>query len=149
MDNQAIQSFKQRVDLGQLTSEVKVIYRASGGMPHEAAEQEFVVSGSGSANLMDLSVSGLISRQAFDINPGDNSRIFELIRSGIDQLPTRSEARFLPDSSVGTITIEVNGAEETFYFLTDEADRVLQNKPIPSEISKAIHRLTEISRLTK
>jgi hypothetical protein len=43
----------------------------------------------------------------------------------------------------------VNGEEETFYFLIDEADRVVQNKPIPQEISEAIQRLTEISHRTQ
>jgi hypothetical protein len=149
MSDQAIQRFNQYVDLGNLTNDVKVIYRVSGGMPHEAVEQEFVVSGSGSANLTGRSASGSISPQTFGINQGENREIFGLIRSGIDRLPTRSEARFLPDSSVGTITVEVNGEAETFYFLADEADRAVQNKPIPSEISEAIQRLTEISQRTQ
>jgi hypothetical protein len=149
MSDQAIQRFNQHVDLGNLTNEVKVIYQVSGGMPHEAVEQKFVVSGSGSANLTGRSASGAISPQTFGIDRGENQEIFRLVRSGIDRLPTRSAARFLPDSSVGTITVEVNGETETFYFLVDEADRATQNKPIPSEISEAIQRLTEISQRTQ
>jgi hypothetical protein len=149
MSDQATQKFNQRVDRGSLTNDVKVIYRVSGGMPHEAVDQEFVVSGSGSTNLTDRSALGSISPKTFEINQGENREIFELVRSGINRLPTRSEARFLPDSLVGTITVEVNGEEETFYFLADEADRAVQNKPIPSEISEAIQRLTEISQRTQ
>jgi hypothetical protein len=148
MSDQAIQRFNQHVDLGNLTNEVKVIYQVSGGMPHEAVAQKFVVSGSGSANLTGRSASGSISPQTFGINQGENREIFGLVRSGIDRLPTRSEARFLPDSSVGTITVEVNGEAETFYFLANEADRIVQNKPIPSEIAEVIQRLTEISQRT-
>lgn len=149
MSDQVIQRFNQRVDQGSLTDDVKVIYRISGGMPDEAVEQEFVVSGSGSTNLTGRSALGSISPQTFEINQGENREIFGLVRSGIDRLPTRSEASFLPDSSVATITVEVNGEEKTFYFLADEADRLVQNKPIPSEISEAIRRLTEISQRTQ
>jgi len=111
MSDQATQKFNQRVDRGSLTNDVKVIYRVSGGMPHEAVDQEFVVSGSGSTNLTDRSALGSISPKTFEINQGENREIFELVRSGINRLPTRSEARFLPDSLVGTITVEVNGEE--------------------------------------
>jgi hypothetical protein len=149
MSNRVIQKFNQRVDHGNLTDDVKVIYRISGGMPYEAVEQEFIVSGSGSTNLTGRNALGSISPQTFEINQRENQEIFGLVRSSIERLPIRSEARFLPDSLVGTITIEVNGEEETFYFLADEADRVVQHKPIPSDISEAIQRLTEISQRTQ
>jgi hypothetical protein len=149
MSEQIIQRFNQRVDQGALTDDVKVTYRISGGMPYEAVEQEFMVSGSGSANLAGRGIQGALAPQAFAINQGESQEIFRLVSSGIDRLPTRSEARFLPDSLIGTITVEVNGEEETFYFLVDEADRAVQNKPIPQEISEALQRLTDISQRTQ
>ncbi|KOP24657.1 hypothetical protein AMR41_19970 [Hapalosiphon sp. MRB220] len=151
MSRQILQRFNERIDRANLNDNVRIVYRVRGGMPHEAVDQELRVSGSGIANFMKRSVLGKTSLQELStqLNQAESQEIFRLVKSGLDSLPTRSEARFLPDSLVGSITVEIDGEEETFYFLADEDDRVVQNKPIPLELIKAIELLTEISQRTQ
>ena len=72
--------------------------------------------------------------------------MFRLIGSGLDGLFPRSQARFIPDSVVGSITIEVGEEKETLYFLADEEDRVAQDKPIDPQMTEAIKRIRLISQ---
>jgi hypothetical protein len=77
-------------------------------------------------------------------------RVLTQVGQGVDSLVPRSKARFLPDSLVGSITIEVDGEEATFYFLADEEDRKRQKQPVAPAIGEAIGTFSVMSnRLLK
>jgi len=58
----------------------------------------------------------------------------------------RSKARFLPDSLVGSITIEVGGEQAVLFFLADEEDRQAQKKIVPPTMTKTIKELAHLLR---
>jgi hypothetical protein len=71
----------------------------------------------------------------------------ELLRKlaeGIDGLVPRSQARFLPDSLVGSITLQVDGETTELFYLADEEDRITQNKPIPPAAAEALDGLRRL-----
>ncbi|MGQ9871190.1 hypothetical protein [Leptodesmis sp.] len=78
--------------------------------------------------------------------PAEVQSFLAQVGQGIDSLVPRSEARFLPDSVVGSITLEVDGEQATFYFLVDEEERQGQNKPIAPAMAEAIDNFSQLSK---
>jgi hypothetical protein len=80
-----------------------------------------------------------------ELAPAEVQSLLAQVGQGIDSLVPRSEARFLPDSVVGSITLEVDGEQATFYFLVDEEDRLSQNKQIAPAMAEAIDTFSHLS----
>jgi hypothetical protein len=58
----------------------------------------------------------------------------------------RSEARFIPDSTVGMVTIGVGEEEVTLYFLADEEQSYGQEERIARGAPRAAGAMREIAR---
>jgi hypothetical protein len=145
---EVIRKFRQAVDRETLPEDVKVTCRISGGMPSERVEEEFRLSGVGTAGASARDVLRSVPAQEVSgkLEAAETRDVFRRIASSLKGLPTRSEARFLPDSVVGTITVEAEGKEATVYFLADEEQRDAQEKPIPRVTADTIQHIKTISR---
>jgi len=148
LESKTIKEFRELVAKGNLNDDVKVVYRIEGGMPHERVEEELRLSGSGKVNVLarDMQKSKLSQEVSTALDRPESQYLFEKIGGGLDSLIPRSEARFLPDSLVGTITIEVKGEKITLYFQPDEEEQLRQNRPIPPLMAEAIQRFKGISQ---
>lgn len=146
MSEQVLEKFFDLVDQDTLTDDVKITYREAGGMPSEATELTVQLTGASTDNLrIERHLPNAVSPPTISMDREEIHRLFRQIRLGINSLVARPQARFLPDSVVGSITIEVGGETETFFFLADEKQRTLQNKPISPEITSAIRSLNSIA----
>lgn len=147
LESEVIRKFHELVERGDLADDIKIVYCVAGGMPVERVEEELKLSGSGKAEVMvrDMLKSMPTQEVSTELGRDESQYLFQEIGRGLDSLATRSEARFLPDSLVGSITIQVEGEETTLYFLADEEERISQNKPITSQMAEAIQHVTKIS----
>jgi hypothetical protein len=144
-ESKAIQKFRERLNEGNFVG-INVTYRISGGMPAEGRiEEEFSVSGNNLAKIRSVTGTSLPQEATEEFTPAEVQSLLAQVGQGIDSLVPRSEARFLPDSIVGSITLEVEGEKATFYFLIDEEERKSQNKPIAPAIAKAIDTISNLS----
>ena len=143
-----VRKFRERVDLGDLAEDLKVVYRLAGGMPSERVEEEFRLSGSGkvSVKVRDILRSIPAKEVSREFDQAETRDLFQRIGPGLESLLPRSEARFLPDSLVGSITIEVGGEEATLFFLADEEERLAQDKPIAPQIVELIQHIQGTSQ---
>lgn len=148
LESKVIQKFREHLDRESLTEDIKVVYRVAGGMPHERIEEEFTLSGRGRAKVMVRDVLRSIPAQeaSGELDQVETRDLLQQIESGLDSLVPRSEARFIPDSVVGSITVEVNGEEETLYFLVDEEERLAQERAIAPQMTEAIRRISQVSQ---
>jgi hypothetical protein len=145
---EVIRRFRERVERDDLDG-VDVTYRVCGGMPAEGrVDEELRLSGHASAaEAEDRSTALAAPRKAS--SPVERNELGNLLRNlgpELDSLVTRAEARFLPDSVVGSITIAVDGEEETLFFLADEEESQVQDESLPQETSKGIRALSQLSR---
>jgi len=129
---------KFRKSLGEekLPENMRVVYRVSGGMPHERLEHEFKLTGGGRSSVrMGDELRGMAPQDAIaDLDQVETRDLLEQIGVSLDELVPRSEARFLPDSVVGSIIIEVDGEAAEFFFLADEDQRIAQEEDrLPAE----------------
>lgn len=147
-ETEVVQKFRRHLQRQRLTKQVKLIYQVSGGMPSERLEEEVQILGNGetSVKFRDQLRVPRTQEAHTKLSSDETREILHQIETGIGSLVPRSEARFLPDSVVGSITIDVEGEEETFYFLVDEEQREAQEKPISSEMTMAIQRMSRISQ---
>jgi hypothetical protein len=143
-----IQKFREYVASEALPENVKVTYRVSGGMPSERVEEEFTLSSDGKATVAtrDVLDTAMPQEASSELQTSEVRELLQQIGEGFEGLVTRSEASFLPDSLVGTITIEVDGEGVTLYFLADEEERQVQSKPITPQMSQAVQRIRTMSR---
>ena len=142
------QRFSERVSRGELTSDIGITYRVMGGMPHESIEEEFTLSGNAQAHVVsgDPRHSKLQRKVSAKLDRAEARALFELAGKVFTDVSTRQARGFLPDSIVGSITIRVGSEEVEAYFLTDEDQRVDQEKPISSELAMAVQRFDETSK---
>jgi len=136
-----IQKFHERIDRGNLTDDTKFIYRVQGGLPR--IEEEYSLSGSGSATLLREDPLHRISRQEFStlLDQAESRELFQLVRSGLTSLISQPQLPFLvPDSVLGSLTVEVDGERETFCFIWQDFIGSADYKPI----GEAVERFREI-----
>ncbi len=129
----------------QDTDDLRVHMRISGGMPGERFEsREVTLRGTRQVQARAEDTDGPLEGSS----PLDESEAFEVLRGladGADDLVDRSEARFLPDSLVGTVTIDVGGDTTTLYFLADEEEREAQRQFLSPVTAGALKNLTALA----
>jgi hypothetical protein len=117
-------------------------------LPEERFEEELSLSGSNEAEsrFVDERTAGLTREASTELSGAETQQLFQGVASALDGLVSSSEARFLPDSSIGSITIEVGGEVETLYFLADEGQRQGQDEVNAPRMPEALKPLEETSR---
>lgn len=125
-ESKVAEKFRKSLSAEKLPEDLRVVYRVSGGMPHERLEHEFTVTGAGRSDVrMGDELRAMAPQEASaDLDLGEARDLLEQIGVSLDELVPRSEARFMPDSLVGSITIEIDGEAAEFFFLADEDQRV-------------------------
>jgi hypothetical protein len=127
--------------------EHKIIYRISGGPPTRRLEQILEIQGTGSINcyLMDQ-LKGQKRMQRFKqkLAPDKVIGIFkELLESRLLE-NIETDKGFLPDSIIGSITIEHGISRITYYFLADEQQQQNQGKSINPSLARMNAILQEL-----
>jgi len=143
-----MQEFAERVGRNRLTGRTIVQFRLVGGMPHERIDESVRVTGTGSVTVLLEDKVASKPRRKFStrLSPSQTREIFREIDAGLGSLIPRSEARFPVDTVVGSITIAVNGEEETLYFFPDPTGHVAQDKGVATEIVTAVDRFKGITQ---
>lgn len=124
-ESKVIEKFREYLRRERLTEDVKIVYRVAGGMPHERIEHEFRLSGVGKATVrMRDELKQIAPHEASaDLDRAETRDLIQQIGVSLDELVPRSKAQFIPDSVVGSITLEIDGEETTLFFLADEEQR--------------------------
>ncbi len=146
LESGLIQKFRECLNQGNLQG-VNVTYRVSGGMPtEERTEEEFSLSGNNLARVRSVKGTNLPQEASAEYAAAEVKSLLNKVGQGIDSLASRSEARFLPDSVVGSLTLEVEGEQTTFYFLADGEERKTQKKESAPVIAEAIETFSQLSQ---
>jgi hypothetical protein len=141
VEYRVIQKFREHLGRDDLTKDVQIVYRVAGGMPHQRIEHEFRLSGEGKAEVkMQDALRDVPAQEAVgELDQAETRNLFQKVESGLGRLVPRSEARFLPDSVVGMITVEVDGEAVTLFFEPEEEAR-------PADDIGAVSPMKEIMR---
>jgi hypothetical protein len=150
---EVIQKFRDNVGQGIFPEDMKVVFRIAGGLPSQRLEEEFILSGKGEANVkaLDMLTSKPPKTVFANLTQEEASKAFRKIEASLSSMITRSEARFPPDSVVGSVTIEVGDENVTLYFPVEdegrkEVKRAGEKELILSPIQDTIQYFRESSR---
>jgi hypothetical protein len=146
-ESEVVTKFRRAVERGDL-GDVRVVYRVSRGEPGERIDEEIRLSGADSASLRarDELRPSAAAEVAERLEAEEATSMYRETASALDAMVPRSEARFVPDSVVGMLTIGVGGEEETLYFLADEEQSYGQEERIVRGAPRAAGTMREISR---
>ena len=149
-ESKIIKKFQNKVNEGDFTG-IKITCKITGGIPNERLEEEHIISGTGKVYLkMRNSLTAkYIPKISIKTKKEKVQKIIKEIAEGIHSLVPESETNFLPDSLVGSITLEMEGKKTKLYFLAEEEDRISQHRPISLTMNKAIQDIIKISRVSK
>lgn len=147
MKQSVLAELRRQAREGRLADDVTIVYRVRGGS-HEERVDETVALGARGAVRVRVA-DGLGRRAQGDVRDelGQDAVVdlARLIERGVDGLIPRSEARFLPDSLVGSIQIGVGDRSETYFFHADEGQREHAGAPaLSDEARRLLQRFGEI-----
>jgi len=124
----------------------RIVHVVSGGAPGERFESRLEVRGNGSVDLHLLDEpAGIDERATTALDTQDLQHLYGELEASQILVMEEAGRRFLPDSLVGTITIEVGGKETTFYYLADEEERRDQASPMRPQIASVKAALDRIA----
>jgi hypothetical protein len=148
VEYRVIQKFRERLGRDDLAEDVEIVYRVAGGMPHQRVEHELRLSGGGKAEVkMQNALRDIPAQTAVgELDQAEIRELFQKVDSGLDGLVPRSEARFVPDSVVGRITIQVGGDAITLYFEPEEEARPADDIGAVSPMKEIMRRAGQVSK---
>ena len=148
VEYRVIQKYREHLGRDDLTEDVQIVYRVAGGMPHQRIEHEFRLSGGGKAEvkMQDALRDIPAQKAAGELGQTETRDLFQKVESGLDRLVPRSEARFLPDSVIGMITVEVDGEAVTLFFEPEEEVRPADYTGAVSPMTEVMQRVGQVSK---
>lgn len=149
-ESKLIQKYHRHINRKRLSKQLKVVYRVAGGMPSERVEEEVQLLGNGEVTVKfrDQLKSPEVQEASAKLAAGETRQILQQLEAAFGSLVPRSGANFVPDSVVGSITVEIEGEAETYYFLVDEEQEEDLRTPMPPDLATAIDHVSQVSKQT-
>jgi hypothetical protein len=145
-EDEVIERLRERAARGALDG-IDVSYRITGGAPGERlVDEEVRLSGPGPVHARLGTSAGESEESSEKLSAPEMNALLLDISEGLSELVPRSEARFVPDSIVGQISVSVDGQEASFFFLPDPEQAKQQGK-VPA--AKAARIISALDRLHK
>lgn len=143
---EVIREFRARVKRGDL-DELQVTYNVSGGMPAEGRiEEEIRISGDRHAEVRSVGPPGEIREASRKLDDDKFRALLKQVADSLDSMMPLSEARFPPDSVIGTITLKVAGEETMLFF---NADREALEARASSSTLEKVDAITSLNQLKR
>jgi hypothetical protein len=140
---EVVRQFRDRVRRRDL-QDIALTYRAPQevGAPAHAV-RELRVAGDRPVHIAAERAEGPPDEADATLQPEELQALYETVVEAAEQLVPRSEARFLPDSAVGSVRLEVEGRQADLFFLADEGQREQQNVPLTADVARSLERLSQ------
>jgi hypothetical protein len=146
IEEEVIRKLQQRARRRELNA-VDVTYRVTGGAPGEQlVDEELHLSGPNAVTARVRSVGAPMRESSEKLAATEIEELLVQIAEGTDELIPRSQARFLPDSIVGQISVKINGQEASFFFLADEEQAKQHGKLLSPKAARAVDSLMRLHK---
>ena len=124
-----------------------IIYKVKGGAPSERIDKEIILHADGNVEItVKEDQLGIIPqyKKSTSLNDNETRNIFKEFADSIDKLAS-DNSLFLPDSVLGSISIEVDNMNTIVgFFLPEENARKNQNKFVESKLSNIINKFESL-----
>ncbi|MFD4459619.1 hypothetical protein [Nocardia sp. NPDC058480] len=143
MDQRTLREFAARIERGELGAEVQVRYHVAGGMPSQRVDCTVTLDAVRGADISRLNTQISDRTEYESISPDrlDVADLFREVRHGLQSLaPTEEHMQWVPDGLMGTLTIVVDGAEESFRFVPEREKRATRTTFITPVMDRALQQ---------
>jgi hypothetical protein len=145
-EGEVLRKLRERAAQGQLSG-IGVAYRVTGGAPGEQlVDQEMQLSGPGPVRARARVVGGATQESTAEIPEAELKELLLQIGDGAVDLIPRSQAGFIPDSIVGQISLNINGQEASFFFLSDPEQAKQHGKELSPKARRLVEGLMRLQR---
>lgn len=143
---EVIRQFRARVERGDL-EELQVTYNVAGGMPAEGQiDEEIRIFGDRRAEARSAGPPGTTRRASERLHEDRFRALLQQVGRSLEGMVPLSEARFLPDSVIGTLTLKVAGEETSLVF---NADREALEARARSSTVDRVDAITGLNQLKR
>ncbi len=157
---------RRQAEKGKLSDDVAIVYRLRGGTREDGVDESVALTAPGSLHMRvrdPLAARGAErgatptprqgrGKESGQVGEGEARDeigreaaldLARLLLDGVESMVPESEARFVPDSLIGSVSLSVGGQTETYYFLADEEAMRHRREPIQPEIRKILQRFRQ------
>ena len=143
-EDEVIQKLRERATRGDLSG-VDVSYRVTGGAPGDGVlDEELRFSGAGTVHARRRTATAAIQESSEQLAEPEMKNLLLEISEGVGALIPRSEARFVPDTIVGQVSVRVDGQEASFFFLPDTEQAKQHGKTMPATAARSVDALERL-----
>lgn len=142
--DEVIQKLQERVTRGALHG-ITVTYRVTGGAPGEApVDEELRLVGSGPMTARLRTATAAVRESSETLATPDMQELLLQIGAGAGELIPRSQARFVPDSLVGQLAVQLDGQEAVFCFLADAEQAKQSGQALSPKAANVVNSLMRL-----
>jgi hypothetical protein len=143
-ESEVAKRFNDLLEAGEL-ERLSIIHSVTDGMLGEGrVEKQLLVSNGKQARARTISAGSPAQEATAELAEAEVRSLFELIGKGVESLVSRSRARFVPDSALGSITLGVGGRRATFFYLADQEQREAQGQSLSPAMADSLSRVESI-----
>jgi hypothetical protein len=146
IEDEVIRKLQERAARGELNG-IDVTYRVTGGAPGEQlVDEEIHLSGPGPVTARLRTTAATMRESSENLAAPEMKELLLQIGEGAGELIPRSQARFVPDSIVGQISVKIDGQEASFFFLADEEQAKQFGKALSPQAARSIGSLMRLHK---
>ena len=144
IEDEVIRKLRERATRGELNG-IDVTYRVTGGAPGEQlVDEEIRLSGPGPVRARLRTTAAAMRKSSENLAAPEMRELLLQIGEGAGELIPRSQARFLPNSIIGQISVKIDGQEASFFFLADEEQAKQHGKELSSKAARPVDTLKRL-----
>jgi len=127
---------------------VSIVFRICGGAPGQRVERTVALAGSGAvrARIRDDWSHDDEGDGRADLDRETLLEAARLVGRGLEELIPAAEARFVPDSVIGSVTVGIGEESETYFFDASEDEPTAMGKLLAAPARGMVTRFQEIAK---
>jgi len=145
-EDEVIRKLRERTARGELAG-IDVVYHVNGGSPVEQeVDEEIQLSGRGEVRARARTPAATMREASETVPLAQLTEILQQIGESAGDLIPRSEARFIPDSVVGQVSVTVDDQEVSLFFLADQGQAKQHGKVLSPRAAAAVDSLARLHK---
>lgn len=148
MEQRTLREFAARIGRGELGADVQVRYHVAGGRPSQRVDCTLTLDSVRGASVTRFNARSSDHTESVSIPPErlDVADLLQAVRHGLHTLtPADAGMQHLPDGLHGTLTIVVDGAEETFRFVPEREKRATRSTSLAPPMERALQKFWSLA----
>lgn len=147
MEQRTLREFAARIGSGELGAGVQVRYQVAGGMPSQRVDCTVTLDSVRGASVARFNARSSDRTEYVSISPDrlDVADLLQAVRQGLHSLTSADAREHVPDGLRGTLTIVVDGAEESFRFVPEREKRATRSTSLAPPMERALQKFWSLA----